>query len=73
MKFKEEHQKGPVKLIKWVKIAIKFYIHCQISSTLSFEAFICNSTNGCQRISRNRLLKMEVWAVLICRIISDQL
>ena len=58
--------KGPVKLIKLVKIAHSdFYSLCQVSSTLSFQACLCSSRNGCQRIFRKSLPKMEKQAVLI--------
>ena len=69
----EIFDKGPVKLIKRVKIAHSFLhslsdqFHVIISSLP-----IYNSTNCCQRIFRNRLLKMEIWAILIFRVIFDK-
>ena len=52
--------KGPVKLIKRVKIVHSFLQSVSNQFQLSLSACLCNSTNGCQRIFQNPLLKMEI-------------
>ena len=62
--------KGPVKLIERVKIPHSFLQ--SVSDQFHIIVCLCNSSNGCQRIFRNPLLKIEIWVILIFGVIFDQ-
>ena len=49
-----------MRLMQRVKIAKSFFSLCQICSTSSFEAFLCSSTHGCQRILKSTSKKEEI-------------
>ena len=66
-------EKGPVKLIRRVKIARSSFIFTvRVKSVPLYHLKLSSSTCGCKRIFRNPLLEMEKVAVSILRVLFDR-